>query len=353
MQLKKLMATTALTLFALGTLAGCGGQAQQKKAEPEAHNKLKVVATIFPDYDMAREVAGDKAEVSLLLPPGADAHTYEFKPEDMAKIKDADVLFYTDKEMEPWIEKVQEQIGDAKKPVLVALSDGIDRNLPKDLNVMAENDGDAHEDEGDTHEHEGEAHEHEGEAHEHEEAEGHHHHHHGADPHIWTSLKNAQIMTDTIAKTLAAQDKTNASIYEANAKSYKEKLQTLDEKYRKMIDGAKRKTIVVADEFPFAYFARDYGLRYASIYDSYEEHAEGSARRMAQLVDYMKANHIPVVYYTEISEPKLATKLAESAGAETMMLDAVHTMTQEDMKNHKTYLAVMEDNIKALEKGLN
>lgn len=379
-------------LFSLGILAGCGssGGSDEKAADSTpASDSLNVVATIFPDYDMAREVIGDTDHVSLsmLMPPGADAHTYELKPEDIKAIKNADVFIYTGDEMEPWVAKVREQLGDNSKTKIVDLSKSVDLTKPAESDALGayeddhdgedahdqdavehehdhdadaqdhDKDAQAHDHDSDVHEHDD--HEHDGDAHEHDEhdhdgdAHEHHHHHHTVDPHIWTSLKNAQAMTTAIADALAEADGDHADAYKANADAYKEKLAELDKKYTDLVQHAKRKTIVVADEFPFLYFARDYGLDFVAAFDSCDEHAEPGAQRVALMQDYIKENHIPVIYHTELAEPKIAKKLSDATGAKLVLLNAAHTMSAEDMKAGKTYLDIMTENLDALDQGLN
>ncbi len=364
-QKTRLSALLITVLFSIGILAGCGGNDAQPVADSvPASDQLNVVATIFPNFDMAREVIGTDGNVSLsmLMPPGADAHTYELKPEDIKTIKNADVFIYTGDEMEPWVAKVREQLGDDSKTKIVDLSKAVALTKPAEADALGayehdhddgedahehDHDSDAHEHDGDAHEHDGDEHEHDGDEHEHE------HHHHSVDPHIWTSLKNAQVMTTTIADALAEADPDNADAYKANADAYKEKLNDLDAKYRDLIANAKRDTIVVADQFPFLYMARDYDLNFVAAFDSCDEHAEPGAQRIALMQDYIKDHHIPVIYYTELAEPKIAKKLSDATGAKLVLLNAVHTMSAEDMDAGKSYLDIMGENLNALEEGLN
>lgn len=327
-----------MLFFSLGIFSGCSGDRTDSAVKDAPKDEgLTIVATIFPNYDMTREIIATSGNVSLsmLMPPGADAHTYDLTPEDIKVVKNADIFIYTGDEMEPWVKKLRQQLGEDNKTIIVDLSKAVDLAKPAEGDAL-----EAHDDD-----HEGE------DAHEHDSApeEG---HQHSVDPHIWTSLNNAQAMTAAIASAMAEADPDNAQAYQANAQAYMKKLSDLDAEYRDLMSHAKRDTIVVADQFPFFYMARDYDLSVISAFDSCDEHAEPSARRIAQMQDYIIANHIPVIYYTELAEPKIAKKLSDATGAKLVLLNAAHTMSAEDMAAGKSYLDIMGENLKALEEGL-
>jgi zinc transport system substrate-binding protein len=160
----------------------------------ESKSKLEVVTTLFPTYDFAKQIGKDKINVSLLLPPGVESHTFEPKPQDVVRINKADIFIYTGQYMEPWAEDLLRGVSN-KKLTVVDSSLGIELMVDDDHNEEGE-----HHDEGDDHEKEHV-----------EDHEYGHHYHGGKDPHIWVDLANDQIMVDTIAKALAEKDPVNSA----------------------------------------------------------------------------------------------------------------------------------------------
>ncbi len=303
-----------LFIFFIGTSCAF---AQQDKA------RLEVITTLFPTYDFARQVGGEKVNVFLLLPPGVEAHAFEPKPQDVVRINKADVFIYTGRYMEPWVEDLLKGVSN-KKLVVVDSSRGID--------LMDERDHD--EDDHD------------------EEEEGGHHHHGGKDPHIWLDLANAQIMVDNIAGALAEKDPANNDFYLENAREYKIKLADLDRRFKETLATAKHKTIIYGGHFAFGYFAKRYGLEYDSPYEGFSPNAEPSPRAIAELIDKLNASGIKYIYYEELLDPKVARAIAQETGARLELLHGAHNLSKDGLKKGVTFLDVMEDNLKKLKAGL-
>ncbi|MDD3345345.1 MAG: zinc ABC transporter substrate-binding protein [Candidatus Omnitrophica bacterium] len=303
-----------LFIFFIGTSCAF---AQQDKV------RLEVITTLFPTYDFARQVGGEKVNVFLLLPPGVEAHAFEPKPQDVVRINKADVFIYTGRYMEPWVEDLLKGVSN-KKLVVVDSSRGID--------LMDERDHD--EDDHD------------------EEEEGGHHHHGGKDPHIWLDLANAQIMVDNIAGALAEKDPANNDFYLENAREYKIKLADLDRRFKETLATAKHKTIIYGGHFAFGYFAKRYGLEYDSPYEGFSPNAEPSPRAIAELIDKLNASGIKYIYYEELLDPKVARAIAQETGARLELLHGAHNLSKDGLKKGVTFLDVMEDNLKKLKAGL-
>lgn len=390
----KLRSVVAVLLCAsLAFLSACGAESPSSEGSADKGGKLTVLASMFPAYDFARQIAGDRAEVDLLMPPGADAHSFEPGPGDMKAIQEADLLLYMNPVMDHWISELPDRI-DADEANFVDVSQKVPKlampkadtleallanqpapeATPVDEKTAAEaikahehdhdHDEDAHEDEhhdGDAHEHENadaDSHDHEmDEAHEeHEEHEGHEGHHHENDPydpHTWTGIRNDIIIAETIRDALIEKDPDGKDLYTKNCKALTDKLSALDKEYTALGEKAANRPLIVADEFPFLYLAHDYKLTFVPVLSSYGEHGEASARRLAQISDLMRDKKIPVLYYTEQTEPKLGSQLAKDTGAETLMLNAGHTVSAEDMKKGLSYTDILESNLTALKKGLD
>ncbi len=316
---------SVMILLCTAVLAGCGGKAE----ESNDSDKVKVVTTIFPAYDFAREVAGEEAEVTMLLQPGTEAHTYEPTPKDIKAIQDCDVFIYTGGENDVWIEDILNTM-DTSDIVQVRMVDCVDILEEAELEGVEE------------HEHE------EGE--EHEESEE---HAHEIEEHVWTSPVNSMAIVDTIAAKLAEKDSEHAEIYQKNAKEYQVELENLNQKFKSVVAGAERKTIVFGDRFPILYFAEEYGLSYYAAFPGCASDTEPSASTIAFLTDKVEEEKIPVVFKIELSNGKVADTIAESTGTKVLTFETCHNLTREDFENGETYLTLMERNVETLKEALN
>lgn len=316
---------SVMILLCTAVLAGCGGKAE----ESNDSDKVKVVTTIFPAYDFAREVAGEEAEVTMLLQPGTEAHTYEPTPKDIKAIQDCDVFIYTGGENDVWIEDILNTM-DTTDIVQVRMVDCVDILEEAELEGVEE------------HEHE------EGE--EHEESEE---HAHEIEEHVWTSPVNSMAIVDTIAAKLAEKDSEHAEIYQKNAKEYQVELENLNQKFKSVVAGAERKTIVFGDRFPILYFAEEYGLSYYAAFPGCASDTEPSASTIAFLTDKVEEEKIPVVFKIELSNGKVADTIAESTGTKVLTFETCHNLTREDFENGETYLTLMERNVETLKEALN
>jgi zinc transport system substrate-binding protein len=313
----KKMLSMGFALLAVCSLWGC------KQHIPASDNgKLQVVTTLFPLYDFSRQIAGDKADITLLLPPGTEAHTFEPKPGDIIKISKADLFIYTGPFMEPWVEEVLAGIVNKKLAVI---------NASTGIQLAGEN----HHEEPE------------------QENEAEYGRHHGQfDPHIWVDPIMAQQIVNTIAEGFALKDPANKDYYIANAKSYNEKLAALDIRIRQTLEKCKNKTILYGGHFAFGYFARRYGLEYLSPYAGFSPDAEPTPRKIAELIEKMKSLDCKYIFYEELLEPRVAKIIAESTGAKLLLLHGAHNISKGELEKGVTYLEIMEDNLQRLKLGL-
>lgn len=347
----KVFSITVILFVVLLFLSGCTQSADDTKPEDE---KPLIIATLFPQYDFLRQIAGEKVEVILLLPPGVEPHTYEPTPRDIADIKKADMFVYTGEFMEPWAERII-YAAEGSDLLVVDTSIGIE--------LMDEEDHHHHEghehDEEHEHEHEhghghDEDHDHEhehknDENHEHEEG---HHHHGGKDPHFWLDPIMAQVMVDHIIEGLVQVDPDNEGYFRQNGEAYKQKLQDLHEKLDSSLAVLENRTILYAGHFAFGYFAARYNLANVSPYEGFAPDAEPTPGNIAELIKRVEESNTKVIYYEELIDPKVARVVAEQTGAEMMLLHGAHNVTTEEMNSGVTYISIMEDNLARLLKGL-
>ncbi len=338
--MKKILNIILVALLA-SALFGCTQNQNTPNVikDEQVNKKIMVVTTLFPQYDFARQISGDKAEIVLLLPPGAESHSFEPTPSDIISINKADIFIYTGKYMEPWAERIIQSIDSSTVNVL-DVSSGI-------ALVKEEHDHDHDEDEH----HDGEPDEGE---HEHEEeVHGGDGHNHEYDPHIWTSPVIAIKMVDNIASSLCYADPENASFYKANAESYKSKLELLNDEFSEIVASGMRNKIYFGGRFALHYFTEEYGLEYESAYDNCSSETEPSARDMADIIDEIKENNIPVIYYEELTDPKVSRSISEDTGAEMLLFHSCHNLSKKDFDSGVTYLDLMKQNAENLRKGLN
>lgn len=289
---------------------------EKNPPETGAQKKLQVVVSLFPLYDFTRAIGGDKVDVSLLLPPGMEAHSFEPKPDDIIRANKADLFIYTNRYMEPWAVSIAGGL-DPRKTLVVDTSQGV-----QFLRAGQELD----------HDHEG----HNGE---------------GMDPHIWLNFANAQIMVDNILAALEAKDPAHRDYYTANAKAYKAKLRELDDQYRSGLSHCAKNIFLHGGHFAFGYLANRYGLRYESAY-AVSANAEPSPSTIAQLIRQIRQNGLHYIYTEELVEPRIADTISRETGAKIVKLHGAHNISKDDLAAGATFLSLMEQNLKNLRIGL-
>ncbi len=307
----------ALALCA-ALLCSCAARA------PEAENdgKLRVVTTLFPYYDFARAVAGDRAEVTLLLSPGREAHSFEPTPLDAVTIARADVFVYNGGESEEWAEQMLSAAG-AGIGTVVRMMDHADALAEEYVEGMQG----AEEEEEDSDEIE-------------------------YDEHIWTSPMNAAALCEALCEALCAADAANADAYRANCAAYTAALRELDGRFRALRENAARDLIVFGDRMPLLYFCEAYGLRYRAAFHGCSSDTEPSLATLKYLIDKVGEENIPVVYTVDLDSKKIAEAVAEATGAAVDTLYSLQTLSRADFDAGETYLTMMERNLTALERGL-
>jgi zinc transport system substrate-binding protein len=283
-------------------------------------DKLTVITTLFPLYDFSRQVGGEHADVSLLLPPGVEAHTYEPTPADIVKINNADVFIYTGNYMEPWVDDI--------------LSGLVNTNLlvvDASTNILLMSSCSNHDHEGETH----------------------HCHDHGTiDPHIWLDPLNAQIMVTTITHALAQKDPEHRNIYHANARDFTVKLKTLHHTVSNVISRCTHRMLLSGGHYTFGYFAYRYGLSHLSPYPGFSPNAEPTPKRIIELIQTMKKHGIRYIFHEELIDPDVARIIAEETGAELLMLHGAHNVSKQELKNNVSYIILMTNNLEQLKTGL-
>ena len=319
--MKKFFALILICTLCLA-LCACGQQAQ----EPETDGGVNIVATVFPAYDFARQIAGDDGNVTLLIPPGSEAHSYEPTPQDIIRIQNCDLLVCNGGESEAWLDEILGGMGN-EIPTVVML-DCVDALTEEDKDGMQ------------VHKHRDHDHDHD----EHDDEE--------YDEHVWTSPINAQLICRAISAALCQADPAHASDYTARCVDYCAELQELDADFRGVIANAKRHTLIFADRFPVRYFVEEYGLDYFAAFPGCADDAEPSARTVAFLIDRVREEQAPAVLYIEFSNQKMADIVCEDTGCEKLLFNSCHNVTADQLRGGVTYLELMRGNLETVKEAL-
>ena len=365
----RMILTAALLLFGCaGSLAGCSasgtGNAEAGSPQDAAGNgssqnaaagdgRLQVAATIFPYYDFLRQIGGDRIGLQLVVPAGMDSHSFEPTPADMIAMQEADILVCNGGAMEQWVSQVLSSLdtGDRKVLTMMDYVDVVEEELVEGMEDA---------DHGHDHSHE------EDEAYDHSregdpdvggqavfDPEDGHALEIAYDEHIWTSPVNAITIVEILCDALSQADPENREYFEANAAAYTQELADLDARFRRIVENGKRRMFVVADKFPLRYFADTYGLSYRAAFSGCSTDTEPSAKTIAYLIDQVREQEIPAVYYLELSSHRTAEIIGEETGAASLLFHSCHNVTRREFDGGVSYLQLMNQNAVNLEIGLN
>lgn len=301
-----------ISLFVLSLLfiSGC--------SEPVGSNKLQVVTTIFPIYDMVRSVGDDLVDVSLMVAPGQDIHSYDPSTSDIIEAKKCDILIYIGDYMETWIPDISSSTEDDQLVVELSSDERIEL-----------------------------------ESLEHYEYHNHDHkHNHNADMHIWTNPRYAIIMVEQISNSLIMLDPNNENKYREKANAYINELQNIIGEITNIVTNAKRNTLYFGSPFAFYYFTREFKLEHLSIYDTCSIEVEPTIDKIIEMNTKLKDNNVPVLYTKELLNDSIARKVIEGSNAEICLLHSGHNVSIDDFNQGITFLEIWRNNIEALKRGL-
>ncbi len=313
-----LLLTAALLLCAL---SGCGSDAGTHK------DKLRVVATIFPEYDWVRQILGGRtedAELTLLLDNGVDLHSFQPSVQDMVLVAECDLLIYVGGVSDGWIDDALKNRANDRQIAINLLSVLGDAAKEEELveGMQAE-----------------------------EEAEDETEY----DEHVWLSLRNASLFCEAITEALCTLDPDGRADYEANEAAYLESLSALDSAYQAAVDGARVRTLLFGDRFPFRYLTEDYALNYYAAFVGCSAETEASFETVAFLSDKLNELDLRAVLTIETGDGNLARTIAETSGkanVQLLQLDSMQAVTTEELGAGASYLQIMRDNLDVLRHAL-
>lgn len=310
---------------------------------------LNVVASFSIIADFARNVGGDKVDITTLVGPDGDAHVYEPRPADAAAVGAADVVLVNGLQFEGFLQRLVEASG-TKAPVV---------ELTKGGEVLKSTEEDHHDGEEAKHDHEAEKHNHEeGEEHAHDKSgehahekeeehahEGDHGHHHGEfDPHAWHSVHNAEVYVKNIADAFCAADAAGCDTYRANAEAYGAKLEALEKEIEAVVAAIPEdKRTIITSHDAFGYFEHEYGLKFLAP-EGVSTESEASAADVAALIRQVREDEASAIFVENITNPRLIEQIASETGIRiggTLYSDA---LSGEDGPA-ATYIDMMRHNV--------
>lgn len=310
---KKILSLILAVIVLLSVFSGCSFQNNADDG------RITVVTTIFPPYDFLKQIVGDKIEVVMLLPPGVESHSYEPTPSDIIEIENADLFFYISEHTETWVTQITASLKN-KNVETVCIADGIGVEVH-----------------GHNHDH-----------HAHEESEE-----CATDEHIWTNLEYAAQMVDFLAEKVSEKDIENKDFYKSNAEKYKNEILTLKVDLETMISKSARKEIVSGSRFAMKNFTNEFGIEFTAAFDSCIDNTEPSAAVMAKIIDKINEEKIPIIFYEELTEPKIARAVSLETGAQMRLLHSCHNLSKQELENGETYLSLMKQNYLNIKEALN
>lgn len=331
--MKKYISILFAAVMAVCCLSACGQNNPNTNTQAKDNNdkQVKVVTTIFPEYDWVKEIAGDevsKMDLTILLDNGVDLHSYQPTADDIMKISDCDLFIYVGGESDAWVEDALKEAVN-KDMKVINLLDVLGSSVKEEEVVEGM---EAEEEEEDGAEEEPEY-----------------------DEHVWLSLRNAKVLCGAIADALAEIDTENADTYQENEKAYADKLDELDKKYQETVNSASQKTLLFGDRFPFRYMVDDYGLSYYAAFVGCSAETEASFETITFLAGKTDELGLKNIMTIEKSDQKIAKTIIENTKEKNqgiLTLDSMQSTTSDDVKKGATYFSIMESNLSVLQEAL-
>lgn len=315
-----LAGTMAMCVFATTMLlSGCSPAETTNKDDAP----LKIISTVFPGYDFAKQICGDTADVSILVPLGMNTHSYEPSPQDIISIQNCDLFVYVGKESESWVQKMLDATDQPVNTFIMTEHVSLLPIEPED------------------HDHE------EDEAHEEDED-----HEHTFDEHVWTSPKNASQLTQALAIELGKLREEQRETYLVNAQNYSEKIMGVHQEFTDFFLTVANKTMVLADQFAFRYFAHEYGLKVHAAFPGCSTDSEISPTTLKNLIDVVQTQGLSAVFYLQFSSPKIAESVAEPTNARVFPLHDAHNISKQEQESGATYVSLMEQNLSVFKEAM-
>ena len=297
--MKKKIISGILAIATSIMLIGCGGNQKSQTINEDDSKNINIMVSVYPLKEFASKIAGDKAEVTTMVPDNMEPHDYEPKTKDFQALMQSDAFIYNGLGLESWVDSVNNIIKD-KDVLIVDSSDGIDVRKEGDI----------------------------------------------IDPHCWLSLKEAQKQAENIKNTLVELDNDNKDYYEQNYELFANELEDLYNEYKEKFDSIENKNFVTGHA-AFGYLCRDFGLQQKSVENLLSE-GEPTPKQLEELVSFCKENNIKTIFSESLASPKVSETLAKEVGAEVVPI-----LTLESNEDGKSYIEAMKYNLEEIYKCLS
>ncbi len=324
--MKKIIALLSVLILTAFLVTGCGSGSSAGSSSHTEDSGLKIVTTIFPEYDWTRNILGDSdADLTLLVDNGTDLHSFQPSADDIITISTCDVFIYVGGSSDTWVEDALENASNENMRV-INLMDVLGDTVKEEETVEGMQ-AEAEEDEGIEY-----------------------------DEHIWLSLRNAETACRAIADELCSADEDNAELYRANADAYIEKLNSLDAEYQAAADSASCRTLLFGDRFPFRYMTDDYGLEYYAAFAGCSAESEASFETISFLAgkaDELGLTHIITLENSSSQIAETVSAASADKSAEILQMDSMQSVSAADIDAGADYISIMEKNLEVLKKALS
>jgi zinc transport system substrate-binding protein len=308
MRINKTILLIAIILVVTGLLAGCGSSASKASL---VEGKVNVVTSFYPLYDFTRKIGGDNVNVINLVPAGVEPHDWSPKSQDMKNITKAQLFIYQGAGFEGWVNDFLSSLQANSKLQVIEASKGVD------LLKASEETGQADLQ---------------------------------YDPHAWMSPRNAVKMSENILNGLISVDPSHEADYRKNYDKLAADLNGLDAEYKQQLATTTKKEIAVSHQ-AFAYLCRDYGLTQMPIMGLSPD-SEPTAQDLKKMNEFIKSHDVKYIFFEELVSDKLAKTLAKDAHVDTMVLNPLEGLTENQLKAGEDYISIMNKNLKNLLKAL-
>lgn len=297
--MKKKIISGILAIATSIMLIECGGNQNSQTTNEDDSKNIKIMVSVYPLKEFADKIAGDKAEITTMVPDNMEPHDYEPKTRDFQSLMKSDAFIYNGLGLESWVDEVNNVI-ENKDVLIVDSSDGIDVRKEGDI----------------------------------------------IDPHCWLSLKEAQKQAENIKNTLVELDNDNKDYYEQNYELFANELEDLYNEYKEKFDSIENKNFVTGHA-AFGYLCRDFGLQQKSVENLLSE-GEPTPKQLEELVTFCKENNIKTIFSESLASPKVSETLAKEVGAEVVPI-----LSLESNEDGKSYIEAMRYNLEEIYKCLS
>lgn len=323
-KMKKLFQLISIILPISLILTACGEKDSAKQVDANANDqhKLTIYTTVYPLQYFTQEIGGEAVQVETIYPPGSDEHTFDPSQKDMMALADADLFFYVGLGLEGFVEKAKDSL---KNEEVTMVSTG-EKLLTAEVFAHEEN----HSKKDATHDHD--------------------HDHGDIDPHVWIDPIYAKEMAHSIKESLIAQLPNQEEEFTKNYEALAEKLDSLNNRFAEVINKANHKEIIVSHA-AYGYWESRYGLEQISV-SGLSTSSEPSQKDLENIIDTAKELDLNYIFFEQNVSSKITEIIQNEIGAEPLVLHNLSTRTEEDIENNRNYFTIMEDNLKALETGL-